>query len=290
MCGIISVFSFGLGVGDAILVNRVEIAREVLEIEDLGLGHAPQHGAGDSRLQAVAGDVVCQQPRTGVRHLPVLDEVQVFERRQRFHASRDARPPGEPRPRLRRQIALQIEAGARRVSSKRMCPYPVERLPDLVPGHPLAIGALADVEPASEGVRLAVLLGHSDSQQVTDRLHFDCNRRVGGTCGSLDLRLQPVMIPDADDVAVVGHAEQDHPAGGIRERTDLRAQVGWHGALELRGEAFAERLQSRQEIVTHVVPYVYLTATSERRPAFRPRQDSLTSTPAGASLIQHRRE
>ena len=62
----------GLGVGVAILVARVEVAREVLQVEDVRLGRAPRERAGAPRLQAVAANFVGQQARDGVRHLPSL--------------------------------------------------------------------------------------------------------------------------------------------------------------------------------------------------------------------------
>ena len=241
----------GLGVGDALLVDGVEVTREVLEVEDVGLGHAPQQSARHGGLQAVLGDVLRQQPCAGLRHLPVPEEMQVLQRDQRLHAVGDASARGEARPCFRRQVALQIEARAGRLVETDES-FLVEGLADLVAGHLLAVRAFTDVEPATEGIGLAMLIRHRHDQYVVDRLHFDRDRRICGACGGLDLRLQPVVVLDSDSIILVGDADEDHPTCGVCERADFGSKVGRHRALELGGESLAERRQMGEPGLTHV--------------------------------------
>ena len=240
----------GLGVGDALLVDGVEVAREVLEVEDVSLGHAPQQSARHRSLQTVPGDVLRQQPCAGMRHLPVPDEMQVLQRDQRLQAVGDASALGEARPCFRRQVALQIEARAGRLVETDES-FLVEGLADLVAGHLLAVRAFTDVEPATEGVGLAMLLRHRHDQYVRRPTPLDRDRRIRGACGGLDLRLQPVVVFDSDSITLVGDAKQDDSPSGVRERTDLGAEVGREGALELGGEAFAEGGQTGQFVLAH---------------------------------------
>ena len=96
-----------------------------------------------------------------------------------------------------------------------------------------------------------MLLRHRHDQYVVDRLHFDRDRRICGACGGLDLGLQPVLVLDPDSITLVGDAKQDDSPSGVRERTDLGAEVGGEGALELGGEAFAEGGQTGQFVLAH---------------------------------------
>ena len=117
----------GFRIRNAILVDRVEVASELLEVDDVVLGDAAQQRARHFGLQAVAGDVIGQQPGAGVRHLPAPDQMQILQRSLWLHAGRYASARGEARPRLRLQITAQIEARARRFV-KADQPFLIERL------------------------------------------------------------------------------------------------------------------------------------------------------------------
>ena len=58
--------------------------------------------------------------------------------------------------------------------------------------------------------------------------------------------LQTVVVGNAADHAIIGHADQDHAAGGIGKGAYLTSKPGSARALELDGEAFAKGGQVRE--------------------------------------------
>ena len=48
---------------------------KLLAVHNVGLGAAPEDGAGYAGLKGEAGDVVCKKPGSGVGHPGVFDQV-----------------------------------------------------------------------------------------------------------------------------------------------------------------------------------------------------------------------
>jgi hypothetical protein len=63
----------GFHVAHAVFVDRIEIAREILAVDNMGLCCAPEYRTGHSRPQCVTSDVIAEKPGPGVGHLAFLD-------------------------------------------------------------------------------------------------------------------------------------------------------------------------------------------------------------------------
>ena len=104
-------------------------------------------------------------------------------------------------------------------------PDRVEQIFEFRVRHLLTVRRDVHEEAPAEGVGLALLRRHDHVQNSVHALDFQLDWRLSRARGALQPRLQPVVIRHADDLTGVGDADQNGPAVGVGERTQLSANV-----------------------------------------------------------------
>ena len=85
-----------------------------------------------------------------------------------------------------------------------------------------------------------MLCWNGHAEHFAHTVDFHRNGRLGTTGSRLNFGLQIVVPGNAADFPVIGHPDQNHPAGGVGEGAKLPPEVGTTSALEFSGEALAQ--------------------------------------------------
>ena len=119
-------------------------------------------------------------------------------------------------------------------------PFFVEEFPNLLTRHLLTARPFSNEKLPAERVWLAVLRGHGHTEHAIHAFDLHRDRWLRAASNRLDPGLQAVVVSNAADHPIIGHANQDHAAGGIGKGAYLTPKLGSARALELDGIAFAK--------------------------------------------------